>query len=48
MQMKNDEDIAVEQDWSPAVLAVNVGVSQQTINTIETRKYEPIFLLVLN
>jgi putative transcriptional regulator len=30
-----------EQNWSQAELAQRVGVSRQTINAIETEKYDP-------
>ena len=33
--------LRAEQDWSQAELAEKVGVSRQTINSIETEKYEP-------
>ena len=33
--------LRAENDWSQAVLADKVGVSRQTINAIETGKYDP-------
>ena len=33
--------LRAEHDWSQAQLAEKVGVSRQTINSIETGKYEP-------
>lgn len=40
--MKNKlKVLRAEHDWSQAVLADKVGVSRQTINAIETGKYEP-------
>ena len=33
--------LRAERDWSQAVLAERLGVSRQTINAIETEKYEP-------
>lgn len=40
--MKNRLKILrAERDWSQAELAENAGVSRQTINAIETGKYDP-------
>ena len=40
--MKNRLKILrTERDWSQAELADNAGVSRQTINAIETGKYDP-------
>ena len=40
--MKNRLKILrAERDWSQAVLAEHLGVSRQTINAIETGKYDP-------
>lgn len=40
--MKNKlKVLRAERDWSQAVLAEKVGVSRQTINAIETGKYDP-------
>ena len=33
--------IRAERNWSQAVLAEKLGVSRQTINAIETEKYDP-------
>jgi putative transcriptional regulator len=33
--------LRAENDWSQAELADRLGVSRQTINAIETEKYEP-------
>lgn len=33
--------LRAEHDWSQADLAVHVGVSRQTINALETGKYDP-------
>ena len=33
--------LRAEHDWSQADLAERVGVSRQTINSIETEKYDP-------
>lgn len=33
--------IRAERDWSQAELAERLGVSRQTINAIETEKYDP-------
>jgi putative transcriptional regulator len=33
--------LRAERDWSQADLADRVGVSRQTINAIETGKYDP-------
>jgi len=33
--------LRAENDWSQAELAVRVGVSRQTVNAIETGKYDP-------
>jgi putative transcriptional regulator len=40
--MKNKlKVLRAERDWSQAILAEKVGVSRQTINAIETGKYDP-------
>lgn len=40
--MKNSIKILrAQRDWSQAVLAENLNVSRQTINAIETEKYDP-------
>ena len=42
ISMKNRlKVLRAEQNWSQAVLAERVGVSRQTINAIETGKYDP-------
>lgn len=33
--------LRAEREWSQAELADRLGVSRQTINAIETEKYEP-------
>jgi putative transcriptional regulator len=33
--------LRAERDWSQAELAERAGVSRQTINAVETEKYEP-------
>jgi putative transcriptional regulator len=33
--------LRAERDWSQADLAAHLGVSRQTINAIETGKYDP-------
>ena len=33
--------LRAELDWSQAVLAERLGVSRQTVNAIETGKYDP-------
>jgi putative transcriptional regulator len=33
--------LRAEQSWSQAELAQRAGVSRQTINAVETEKYEP-------
>lgn len=33
--------LRAERDWSQAELAEKLGVSRQTINAIETEKYDP-------
>lgn len=40
--MKNKlRELRVTSDWSQAVLADRLGVSRQTVNAIETGKYDP-------
>lgn len=34
-------DLRAEREWSQADLADRLGVSRQTINSIETGKYDP-------
>jgi putative transcriptional regulator len=33
--------LRAERDWSQAVVADRLGVSRQTVNAIETGKYDP-------
>ena len=33
--------LRAERDWSQAALAEHLGVSRQTVNAIETGKYDP-------
>jgi len=35
------KDLRAERDWSQAELAERLGVSRQTVNAIETGKYDP-------
>ena len=39
--------LRVEHDWSQAELADRLGVSRQTVNAIETEKYDPSLPLAL-
>ena len=39
--------LRAERDWSQADLAERLGVSRQTINSIETEKYDPSLPLAL-
>ena len=39
--------LRAERDWSQADLAKQLGVSRQTINAIETGKYDPSLPLAL-
>ena len=40
--MKNClKDLRASRDWSQGDLAERLGVSRQTINAIETEKYDP-------
>ena len=39
--------LRAERDWSQADLAERLGVSRQTINAIETEKYDPSLPLAL-
>ena len=40
--MKNSvRDLRGQLDWTQADLAAKLGVSRQTINAIETEKYDP-------
>ena len=41
-RMKNRiKVLRAERDWSQADLAARLGVSRQTVNAIETEKYDP-------
>jgi len=33
--------LRAERDWSQAILAEHLGVSRQTVNAVETGKYDP-------
>ena len=47
--MKNSLRILrAERDWSQAELAVRLKVSRQTVNAIETGKYDPSLPLAFN
>jgi putative transcriptional regulator len=35
------KDLRAERNWSQAELAEHLGVSRQTVNAIETEKYDP-------
>jgi len=39
--------LRAERDWSQSVLALQLAVSRQTINAIETGKYDPSLPLAL-
>jgi putative transcriptional regulator len=40
--MKNElRVLRAERDWSQGDLAVKLGVSRQTVNALETGKYDP-------
>ena len=40
--MKNQlKTLRAERDWSQADLAMRLGVSRQSVNAIETGKYDP-------
>jgi putative transcriptional regulator len=39
--MNRVRELRTERDWSQGVLADRLGVSRQTINAIETGKYDP-------
>ena len=46
--MKNRlRELRAERAWSQADLAEKLGVSRQTINAIETEKYDPSLPLAL-
>lgn len=39
--------LRAERNWSQQDLAIHLGVSRQTINSIETEKYDPSLPLAL-
>ena len=39
--------LRAERDWSQQDLATHLGVSRQTINAIETEKYDPSLPLAM-
>jgi putative transcriptional regulator len=39
--------LRAERDWSQAMLAEKLGVSRQTVNAIETERYDPSLELAL-
>lgn len=44
--MKNSlRVLRAERDWTQADLATQLGVSRQTVNAVETEKYEPSLTL---
>ena len=46
--MKNRlKELRAAREWSQGDLAEKLGVSRQTINAIETEKYDPSLLLAL-
>ena len=46
--MKNQvRELRVAREWSQGELAEKLGVSRQTINAIETEKYDPSLPLAL-
>jgi putative transcriptional regulator len=46
--MKNRvRELRTEKEWSQGELAEKLGVSRQTINAIETEKYDPSLPLAL-
>lgn len=46
--MKNKlKELRSEQNWTQAQLAKKLGVSRQTVNAIETEKYDPSLPLAL-
>ena len=46
--MKNSvRDLRTQLDWTQADLAAKLGVSSQTVNAIETEKYDPSLPLAL-
>ena len=48
MQLENRlKDLRTGQGWSQGELATRLGVSRQTINAVETDKYDPSLPLAL-
>lgn len=46
--MKNRlRELRMERQWSQGELAEQLGVSRQTVNSIETEKYDPSLPLAL-
>jgi putative transcriptional regulator len=46
--MKNRlRELRAEKEWSQGALAEKLGVSRQTINAIETEKYDPSLPLAI-
>ena len=46
--MRNDlRERRAAREWSQGVLAEKLGVSRQTVNAIETEKYDPSLELAL-
>ena len=41
------QELRAERQWTQAQLATEVGVSRQTINSIETGRFEPSLSLAL-
>lgn len=41
------QQLRADRNWTQAQLAVEVGVSRQTINSIETGRFEPSLTLAL-
>ena len=41
------QELRAERQWTQAQLAAEVGVSRQTINSIETGRFEPSLTLAL-
>jgi putative transcriptional regulator len=41
------QELRAERNWTQAQLATEVGVSRQTINSIETGRFEPSLTLAL-
>jgi putative transcriptional regulator len=40
-------ELRIERQWSQGELAEQLGVSRQTVNSIETEKYDPSLPLAL-